>query len=302
MIINHSSLSAFFTGLKTQFRNSLASGEPLMWPTYATLVPSTTTTEDYGWIGEAPGLREWLGDRQITRLKAHDYTIKNREFELTIGVKRPLLMDDNTGQYSLWAQTAGVSARVWPDEIVAEIFLAGDTSACYDGQYFFDTDHPVGRESVSSVANLFDDGGANAAHPWYLLDTRRPLKPMIWQRRLEPEFTVRTRLDDEHVFMHNEYLAGVYARGNAGYALWQTAARCEGALSAANIKTAISAMNAFENDEGRLLRINPNIIMVGLYHQWTVVDIVKALYGADDATGKQNQLQGLQVVINPYLP
>ena len=44
--------------------------------------------------------------------------------------------------------------------------------ACYDGQNFFDTDHPVGEQgSQETVSNV--QTGAGPA--WYLLDTTRPV-------------------------------------------------------------------------------------------------------------------------------
>lgn len=59
----------------------------------------------------------------------------------------------------------------------------------------------------------------------YMLDCRLPVKPFIFQQREAPEFTPRFNPDDPHVFDNDQFLAGVRARGAAGYGPWWLAAR-----------------------------------------------------------------------------
>jgi len=47
-------------------------------------VPSTGRDEIYGWLGQFPQLREWIGQRHVHNLKAHSFTITNRKFESTV--------------------------------------------------------------------------------------------------------------------------------------------------------------------------------------------------------------------------
>jgi phage major head subunit gpT-like protein len=60
------------------------------------------------------------------------------------------------------------------------------------------------------------------ADNWFLLDTTKPVRPLIAQVRLEPEFT-SLEADSETGFLRDEYLYGVRARHSAGYGLWQYA-------------------------------------------------------------------------------
>lgn len=60
---------------------------------------------------------------------------------------------------------------------------------------------------------------------WYLLCTKRAIKPFIWQLRMPPEFVVLTKPDDHNVFNFDEFLYGTRARGVAGYGPWFLAAR-----------------------------------------------------------------------------
>jgi phage major head subunit gpT-like protein len=63
---------------------------------------------------------------------------------------------------------------------------------------------------------------------WYLLDTTRPLKPLILQKFEEIKFTAMDKDDDEAVFMRDEFRYGVSAKDNGGYGLWQLAYKSTG--------------------------------------------------------------------------
>jgi phage major head subunit gpT-like protein len=79
------------------------------------------------------------------------------------------------------------------------------------------------------VVPYLPNGGANSA--WYLMDTRRAIKPLLFQLRAAPEFSYLNRPTDPTVFLQDKYLYGVRARGAAGYGLWWTAARATGLSS-----------------------------------------------------------------------
>jgi phage major head subunit gpT-like protein len=70
----------------------------------------------------------------------------------------------------------GQAAAVHPDELVFALLAAGFATACFDGQYFFDSDHPVGAGTCQQHRRRVGAG-------WYLLDTSRPLRPIIFQKR-----------------------------------------------------------------------------------------------------------------------
>ncbi len=64
MIVNASSLKDLFEGFKTSFNKGLASA-PSHWAKVAMRVPSSTAAENYSWLQDTPGIREWMGDRLI---------------------------------------------------------------------------------------------------------------------------------------------------------------------------------------------------------------------------------------------
>lgn len=104
-------------------------------------VPSAGPSETYDFIEGWPMLREWLGPRVVKSLAAHGYTVVNKKWESTIGVKREDIEDDRLGVYKPKLQALGV-ARLAYAKLLTDILEGGFDTVCYDGQYFFDNDHP----------------------------------------------------------------------------------------------------------------------------------------------------------------
>lgn len=205
-------------------------------------------------------MREWIGPRHVQILKAHSFTFTNRKFESTVSVKREDLSDDKAGIFKPTFSEMGHLARNHPEELVFGLLASGFTEVCYDGQAFFDSDHPqldkTGAEI--SVSNL----QAGAGPAWYLLDTSRGVKPLIWQERETYEFQAVTQSNDHHVFINDECLYCVRARVNAGFGLWQLSFGSKDALDVANYAAARAAMMNFRAEDGRILGINPTTLVV----------------------------------------
>lgn len=261
MEFNGVSIAALAVALSTAFDTGLNEVEP-SWNIVAEEIPSSTSTQDYAWLGEWPDLRKWLGDRVIKELSGYDYRLVNELFEATIGVKRTDIEDDNVGLYSKRAQMQGRSAGRWPDKLVWPLLGRGFTELCYDGQNFFDTDHPVINPATGQAASV-SNMQAGVSTPWYLLDTMQVMKPLIYQSRVKPQFESRENpANSDHVFMKDQVLFGTRARGTSGYGLWQTAFGSKAELTEANLDDAYTAMTSLKNDEGTPLDIMPNLLVV----------------------------------------
>lgn len=291
LVVNSVNLSAIYQGFKTAFKGAFGAVAP-DWAKVATLVPSTTKTENYGWLGAWPQLREWIGDRAVKSLQAFGYSITNKKFESSIGVPRDDIEDDTYGVFSTLFADMGYAAATHPDALVFGALASGSTSLCYDGQYFFDTDHPVGNGVVSNWG-----GGAGTA--WYLLETRRPMKPIIFQKRREYDLKAMTAMDDENVFMRDEYRYGVDARCNVGYGLWQMAYGSKQTLDETGFEAACVALGTMKDDEGRPLGIKGNLLVVPPSLEKAALKLVKA---ATLANGAENPYFGrAEVLVSPYL-
>lgn len=151
MIVNRENLANLFISLKATFNNAFEKA-PSVWQKIAMKVPSVTGQNDYAWLSKFPKMAKWIGDKNVKSLEAAKYTIKNDDFEATVEVDRNDIDDDNLGIYGPQAQMAGESSAQLPDEIVMALVNAGFATACFDGQYFFDTDHVVAGASVSNTS------------------------------------------------------------------------------------------------------------------------------------------------------
>jgi len=150
MLVNKASITAVFISLKTTF-NQAFEGAPSQWQKTAMLVPSGSSQSDYAWLSRFPKMRKWLGDKVIKSLSAFNYSVVNDDWEATVAVKRNDIEDDTLGIYAPQAQEAGYSAKNLPDEIVSDLKNDAFESECYDGQYFYDDDHPVGESTDSNL-------------------------------------------------------------------------------------------------------------------------------------------------------
>lgn len=274
MIINEGNLQMLFTAYRTAF-NSGFTGYTALHPQIATEVPSTTEQEMYAWLGQMPNLREWLGDRVIHGIASHDYTIKNKKYEVTIGVPRTKIEDDTYGIYTPLMTGLGQSTGEHPDRLVFETVVGGFDGLCYDKKPFFSAEHVVldAKGKEKAVSNMqAGDGPA-----WFLLDLSKPLKPFIYQKRQPYKFVNKTNPQtSDHVFMADEYVYGVDGRGNTGYGFWQCAYGSKAPLTSANFRAARQKLLQMTGDHDRKLGIRPTHIMVGPSNSDKARDIILA--------------------------
>jgi phage major head subunit gpT-like protein len=292
----------------TLFRQVLEQ-TPTYYQRIATEIPSTTREMRHAWLDRIPQMREWLGERIVNNLAVRLQSIENRLFEDTVGVKRTDLEDDLIGVYRPVIEELAMQAKQWPDKIVVDALQAGTRTLGYDGQNFFDQNHPQNMDDPSSplqsnlllnhdldvdalgdaiqvmMSYIGADGrpleivpdllvvppqmkfraarllnaeligrditlatGHGAAadtnvlkgsldlltlprlatepRAYYVMCTKRAIKGLIFQNREAPEFTALTKPDDENVFMRDEYLYGVRARGAAGLGPWFLCVKC----------------------------------------------------------------------------
>jgi phage major head subunit gpT-like protein len=264
-VITAAILQALNTGVKKNFQDGYAQMRAAaFWEQVATLVPSTTASNTYGWLGDFPKLREWVGDRVVKDIKEAGYSISNKLYEATLGVQRTQIEDDQYGHYSPIAKSMGQEAAQHPDRLLQTLITGAGASLCYDGQYFFDTDHPVaanedGTGAVTSVSNMVP--GTDPA--WYLLDCSKVLKPFIFQERTKPELEMKfDPSTSDSVFKSDRFEWGIRYRCNVGFGFWQLARKSQATLDAAAFTAGRQAMRELKGDGGRPLGIVPNILMV----------------------------------------
>ena len=301
-VITPALITSLRTGFSKAFQDSLAA-TPTDWAKVATRVPSSSASNTYGWLGQFPSLREWVGERVLKDMAAQAYQVQNKLYEGTVGIKRTDIEDDNVGIYTPLFAEMGRAAATHPDQLVFELLKKAHETVCYDGQNFFDTDHPVypevdGTGTPTLVSNN-DVPPTNPGPAWYLMDTSRALKPLLFQERTSPELEALTSSQDEGVFMRDEYRYGVRYRCNAGLAFWQMAYRSQQPLDETHFNAAIAAMQSLKGDGGRPLGIRPTVLVVPPSLRAAAFKLVKA---ERDAAGASNVNFGVvDVIVSPWL-
>lgn len=149
MIISPQTLRGIYIAFNTLFNKALEEQKPL-FERVASVTPSTTDTETYAWLGDIPGMREWIGEREIQSIAGSDYSIKNKDFELTVGIPRNAIDDDKIGIYNTSIQMLGQSAAMHPDELIFTLLKDGFSQKCFDGLPFFSSEHKSGEKKVSN--------------------------------------------------------------------------------------------------------------------------------------------------------
>lgn len=292
MEINAQNLKSIYTAVNTAFNTGRGTYEQL-YSRIATEVPSRNMTEDYSWIGEFTRLKEWIGERDVKKMSANRYTVTNIKFEGTESIPAEYIEDDNYGLLMPKFQDMGYAAATHPDELMFDLVSKGFTHQCYDGQNFFDTDHPVGDESISNMQ-------AGVSTPWYLFDTRRPLKPFIFQKRRD--YRLQQKNDpatSDRTFMTDEFLYGVDARVAAGFGFWQQALGSKAELTEDSFNAAVATMMGFKSEQGRKLGINPNLLVVGPKNRAAAKKVIDA---ENKAQGESNiNYKAVEVLIVPWL-
>jgi phage major head subunit gpT-like protein len=149
MAIDIASAQVKLRDLTAKFDNRVAAATPF-YPTVCYDASSERTSEKYGWIGNMPGMREWLGERQFSELRAANFVLENKHWESSLLIKKTDLADDNLGQYGPVLEQLGIEAAHHPDELWFSVLEQGESTACFDGQFFFDTDHVWGNSGTQS--------------------------------------------------------------------------------------------------------------------------------------------------------
>jgi len=271
---------------------------PNWYQNIATVIPSSTKTNTYGWMQRILQMREWVGPRLFQNLNTHSFVVENKDWELTVKVPRNDFADDNLGIWSPLMSEMGRQGKKLPDILVQGALQAGSAAASlgFDGLPFFSALHTLNPAGVQS--NLFtaatsgatplvagagvgldkvrqamisytgEDGLpmgvypnllivppqlefaaktilfaeraangstniqkgdmnyivipelANAPTEWFVADTTKSIKPLIYQLREAVKMTSLTNVDDANVFFHKEFVWGQDGRAVASYGPW----------------------------------------------------------------------------------
>ncbi len=296
MLINSNTLAMLTQAVNARFMVGLAK-KTAPWDVLAMEIPSTTGENIYPYFRNIGYIREWLGERVIQNLAKGEFRLGNKDFEQTEKVMRNEVADDQFGLAGPRFEQMGRNVANFPSAQLYSLLKTGFTTVGPDGQFFFDTDHPVGRPGREvSVSNSM--GGSGEA--WYIVDASQAIKPMIYQPRSSFELVTKFNREDPSVFFNREYLYGVDGRAGFGFGpYWQLAFASKQPVDEANVKATLTAMASQKDDDGTPLGIMGTHFVCSP----TLAETARSLFSQERlANGASNTLRNrLQVVDSPWL-
>lgn len=111
---------------------------------------SDQAMETYAWLGQSPQMREWVGGRNAKKIAETAFSIRNKHYEATMEILKRDLRRDKSGQAMIRVQELADRSNSHWAGLLATLEAAGSSALCYDGQYFFDTDHSEGSSGSQS--------------------------------------------------------------------------------------------------------------------------------------------------------
>lgn len=106
--------------------------------------------ETYPWIGQVPQMREWVGGRHAKGFLDNSIEIRNKHYEATIELLVKDMRRDKSGQIMTRIDELAQRTNAHWASLLSTLILNGPSTVCYDGQYFFDTDHSEGDSGTQS--------------------------------------------------------------------------------------------------------------------------------------------------------
>lgn len=289
-------LAAIFENCGTAFAKGFESYEAF-YKKLCMELPSASKKETIAWLGLFPNLVEWIGEREMENLGVYAYELEAVKYAKGIPIKRTDIADDQISLFGPMMEEFGRAAAAHPDYLLAAVMAAGWAAACYDGSYFFATDHAYTTMAGAASTQANTDGGASTA--WYLLDLSRRVRPFIFLNREPLSFTEMNQPTDESVFMKDEWRVGAQARYALGYGLYQTAWASKQTLNATYYAAGRVGLASMKDDKGRsvLARGTHLVVPPSLEAAGRAL-----LINERDAAGASNPwFNTAELVVNPYL-
>lgn len=109
---------------------------------------SDQSSEEYAWLGMSPTMREWIGGRQAKGFRENSQTTINKHYEATLEILVKDLRRDKSGQALVRIRELARRTNAHFASLLSTLIAAGVSTTCYDGQYFFDTDHSEGSSGT----------------------------------------------------------------------------------------------------------------------------------------------------------
>ncbi len=142
-------MGIFFDALESTFDETWASRVGIM-------IPADAESITHRWIGQTPGLRQWVGGLLAKGANVQGITITNADYEATLEISTHDKRRDKTGGILRRIGELAMRANNHWEELMVTSLEANPT--CYDGQSYFSPSHASGdsgtQDNVMTSADL----------------------------------------------------------------------------------------------------------------------------------------------------
>lgn len=166
-IVSTPKLNAFRTALSTRFAKAYASPRDTFYSKVCTEIPSSKKNILLAMFDMLPDLREWTDERLFHNPALHSQLVEHPHYELSMKVNADDVDDDELGSSFLEADGLAERAAEHPDRLLGEVMLNAHNLIGFDGQNFWDTDHPIdAKAGTGSQSNYFASGRPLSTENW----------------------------------------------------------------------------------------------------------------------------------------
>jgi len=140
-MIDIATLNAIEKMVRAEFGGAFV-GVPTSYQLFTTEIVDTEYISWFEWIGGLPRVKEWVGNRQIQQLKNYDYSIKSKDWEMTVLQQYAKFWDKSGTKLAAMVKQkiSGMAAqfrRDYPAETIIQALEAGTSAKAYDDVAFF---------------------------------------------------------------------------------------------------------------------------------------------------------------------
>lgn len=150
--------------IRGMYYDRLATNPGLAWVDgISNLYTSDQASEVYPFLGQVPRMQAVVGGRQIKGYTANQITIYNTHYEASHAFRLVDIRRDKTDQIrTRMMELADGAVSHWAS-LLSALLVAAPTTVCYDGEYYFDTDHSEGESGSQSNSISVDISALPAA-------------------------------------------------------------------------------------------------------------------------------------------
>lgn len=102
------------------------------------------------WLGAAPQMRKWVDEKRRSGLSNYTWDVLVADYEASIGIDINAMVDAIENPYERRIQEMAQNAGRLTYNLISDLIKGGAAAKCYDGQFFYDTDHSEGESGTQS--------------------------------------------------------------------------------------------------------------------------------------------------------